>query len=177
HRGSVTEEYLRAMQVAWTADGPASYAGRYVRFRDVGARPRPARSPHLPIWVGGKGERALRRAARLGDGYLAIASDPQTLSAETARLRELAQQAARAPEELSVALIDGIVLGPEPLAPEGASLGGTPEQVLDGLRLFAAAGLQHLIAGISRAGDASFDAAVQALETVAATILPEARKM
>ncbi|MEO5841474.1 MAG: LLM class F420-dependent oxidoreductase [Acidimicrobiales bacterium] len=172
HRGSVTEDYLRAMREAWTADGAASYDGPYVRFRDVGTYPRPARSPHIPVWVGGKGDRALRRAVRLGDGYLAISADPMVLRAEVSRLHALADEAGRDPAELTVALIDGIVVTPAPLGADRSPLHGTAEQIVEGIGAFADAGLGHLVAGVRWAGDGSFAASVGALDIVAADVLP-----
>jgi probable F420-dependent oxidoreductase len=174
HRGSVSVDYLRAMQRAWTAETTVDYAGRYVRFEDVGVRPRPARSPRIPIWMGGAGERALRRSVEIADGYLAIASSPQQLAADTARLRELANSAGRAPESLSVALIEGIVLGSGAARLPGVSLQGTPARILDGLRAFGDAGLDHLIAGISLEGSRDLAASIDALEQVATEILPQA---
>ena len=175
-RGAVTMDYLRAMQAAWTAKEAASYSGPFVDFDEIGARPQPARETRLPVWIGGKGERALRRAVELGDGYLAIASDPTSLAAETARLRELAERAGRAPASITVSLIEGIVLGDGLPAIEGASMRATTEEVLEGLRSFADAGLEHLGAGISLASDPSFAGAVEALEQVATEVLPQARR-
>ncbi len=176
-RGAVTMDYLRAMQAAWTAKEAASYSGLFVHFDDLGARPKPAREPRLPIWIGGTGERALRRAIELGDGYLAISSTPESLAAETARLQELAQRAGRAPGSITVGLIDGIVLGQGLTPIEGVSMRGSSEQVLEGVKSFADAGLEHLVAGISLAADPSFAGAVEALELVAAEVLPQARQL
>ena len=172
HRGSVTEDFLRAMSEASTAKGAASYEGKYVRFRDVGTHPRPARTPHVPVWVGGKGDRALRRAVRLGDGYLAISADPVVLRAEVSRVRAIATEEGRDPAELTVALIDGVVVSRSPLGPQRSPLQGTAEQTLEGLHAFGEAGLQHLVAGVRSAGDGSFAASVGALDVVAAEVLP-----
>jgi probable F420-dependent oxidoreductase len=175
HRGSVTVDYLRAMRAAWTAEATASYHGRYVAFEDVGTRPRPARRPHVPIWVGGKGEQALRRAAQLGDGYLAISSSPKLLGEEVRRLHDHARRFGRDPTGLTVALIDGIGITDRPLNADRNPLHGTPEQIVEGLRAFAAAGLGHLVAGIRVAGEASLVAAKQAMQIVGREILPALR--
>lgn len=164
HRGSVTEDHLRAMREAWTADGPASHDGRFVSFRDVGTFPRPPRP--VPVWIGGKGDQALRRAARIGDGYFAISSDAEQLRSEVARLRELAKDVGRDPAELTVALIDGITFTDRPLDGERRPLSGTPEQVAEGLAALAAAGLDHLVAGIRLADDLTLEGALEALERV-----------
>jgi probable F420-dependent oxidoreductase len=172
HRGSVTEDHIRAMRTAWTADGAATHHGRWVRFDAVGARPQPPRDGHLPIWVGGKGERALRRAVRLGDGYLAIASDPALLRQEVDALHALAAIEARDPAELTVGLIEGIVVTDAPLGRDRSPLHGSPEQIVEGLLAFADAGLDHLVAGVRTQGDPGFAGTVHALDVVAAEVLP-----
>jgi probable F420-dependent oxidoreductase len=67
HRGRRCDEYIEAMRAAWR-DDPASYHGRYVNFDDVVLRPRPVNGG-VPILVGGDSPAAMRRAARLGDGW------------------------------------------------------------------------------------------------------------
>jgi probable F420-dependent oxidoreductase len=67
-RGRITDEYIRAMRVLWTEDEPA-FEGEFVSFRDVVFEPKPVQHPHPPIFVGGRSIFALRRAARLGDGW------------------------------------------------------------------------------------------------------------
>ncbi len=175
HRGSVTDDYLRAMKEAWLNTGPARYTGEYVRFTDVGTFPHPVRTPHIPIWTGGKGRQALRRAVRLGNGYLAISSDPAILRDEVAELRRLSEADRRDPEELTVAAQAGIILTHSP-APAGRDpLTGTPEQVIEGLRQYADAGLQHLVTAIRAEGDPSREGTLAAMERFAAEVLPVMR--
>jgi alkanesulfonate monooxygenase SsuD/methylene tetrahydromethanopterin reductase-like flavin-dependent oxidoreductase (luciferase family) len=47
-----------------------SHEGRYYRFSNVTATPRPVRRPAPPIWYGAISEAGARRAARLGDGLV-----------------------------------------------------------------------------------------------------------
>jgi probable F420-dependent oxidoreductase len=67
-RGAISNDYLAAITTLWMRD-VASYAGAFVAFKDVHTGPRPSRSPHPPIWVGGSSDAALRRAVRYGDGW------------------------------------------------------------------------------------------------------------
>ena len=67
-RGAISNDYLEAIKTLWTRD-VASYAGTCVSFKDVHTAPRPLRSPHPPIWIGGSTDAALRRAVRYGDGW------------------------------------------------------------------------------------------------------------
>ncbi|MEU6094309.1 TIGR03619 family F420-dependent LLM class oxidoreductase [Streptomyces sp. NPDC047079] len=67
-RGALTDEYLAALRVLWTEE-IASFHGDTVHFDHVHTDPRPARSPHPPIWVGGNSRAAVRRAALYGDAW------------------------------------------------------------------------------------------------------------
>ena len=67
-RGAITNEYLEAIKLLWTQD-VASYEGRFASFKDVNTAPRPIRSPHPPIWVGGPSDAAMRRTVRYGDAW------------------------------------------------------------------------------------------------------------
>jgi probable F420-dependent oxidoreductase len=172
HRGSVTEDWLAAMRVAWTATETAEHHGRFVTFDPVGTRPQPPRAGHIPVWIGGKGERALRRAARIGDGYFAISSEPDELTREVAHLRHLVEQSGRDPADLTVALIDGIVVTSHALGADRNPLHGTSAQIIDGIQRFADAGLDHLVAGVRTAGNATYAGCIAALDAVAAEVLP-----
>jgi probable F420-dependent oxidoreductase len=175
HRGSVTNDYLRAIKEAWLNTGPSWYSGRYVQFTDAGTFPHPVRRPHVPIWAGGKGEQALLRAARLCDGYIAISSDPDTLRREAAELRRRAESDRRDPDELTVAATAPITLTASPAGGERSTLTGTPEQIAEGLQRYAASGLQHLIATVRAEGDQGLDATLAAMEVVAREVLPGVR--
>ena len=67
-RGVITNDYLAAIKTCWTND-VASYDGQFVSFKDVHTAPRPAQTPHPPIWIGGRSDAALQRAIRYGDGW------------------------------------------------------------------------------------------------------------
>lgn len=66
-RGKRTDEMIDVMRLLWTGEY-VSYHGNHYRFDNVEANPKPA--GEVPIWIGGISQPALRRAARLGDGWL-----------------------------------------------------------------------------------------------------------
>jgi probable F420-dependent oxidoreductase len=95
HRGGITNEYLAAIRTLWTND-LASFKGRFVAFENVDTRPRPARQPHPPVWVGGATDAALRRAVRYGDAWHPIRSKVGWLrDTGLPRLREIAEKEGR----------------------------------------------------------------------------------
>lgn len=67
-RGARADECIEAMKALWTQPR-SSYSGEFVRFDGVIAYPKPVQRPHPPVFVGGVTRPALRRAARLGDGW------------------------------------------------------------------------------------------------------------
>ncbi len=74
-RGAVSDEYLRIFKALWTQD-PASFRGEFYSFEALRCLPHPTQKPHPPIWVGGHSKVALRRVARLGDGWHPVGATP-----------------------------------------------------------------------------------------------------
>jgi probable F420-dependent oxidoreductase len=108
-RGAVTDEYLLACRELWTKDNP-HFEGKYVKFTDILFEPKPVQKPHPPIWVGGESGPALRRTARLGDGWYPIGTNPQhrldsmkRFAAGVERLRRLVREAGRDPASVALA--------------------------------------------------------------------------
>jgi probable F420-dependent oxidoreductase len=97
-RGAQTDEYLRVIKSAWSADQP-SFAGKYLNFSGVTFAPRPAQTPHPPIWVGGLpgaiSSPALRRVALLGDVWHPLALSLADIEKGIATVRDLAAKAGR----------------------------------------------------------------------------------
>jgi probable F420-dependent oxidoreductase len=79
-RGRIADEYLEAMIELWTQEDPA-YEGRYVKFRDVAFAPKPVQKPHMPIWIGGDADGALKRAARFATGWWPFLTKPEDIPA------------------------------------------------------------------------------------------------
>jgi probable F420-dependent oxidoreductase len=86
-RRAVTDEYLEAMIELWTADRPR-FEGKYVSFSDIVFDPRPVQKPYPPIWMAGNSKSAVKRAARLGDGWSPNGISRQRVRQELAWMRE-----------------------------------------------------------------------------------------
>lgn len=94
-RGRVTDETLGAVAAAWES-APASFAGETIAFRDVVVAPRPARRPRPPFWIGGNSTAAVRRAARLGEGWIPWEIDLDEFRAKVEVLAVARREAGRA---------------------------------------------------------------------------------
>ncbi len=66
-RGDRADDALRALRASLSVTEPR-YEGRYYAYRDVVVDPS-AIQEHVPIWVGGRTSRSLRRAVQLADGW------------------------------------------------------------------------------------------------------------
>ena len=128
-RGARTDEYVEALRALWS--GPhAEFHGKFVDFDPVTCSPRPAQA-RIPIIVGGDTPAAVRRAARLGDGYFPGTSDANDLGKRIADLAAAAEQRGRDPKEIEVSAIFGAqmadpVAGVEQLAEIGVSRAMVP---------------------------------------------------
>lgn len=94
-RGAMFSECLEIVQKVW-AEESVTYHGRYYNFDDVTVTPRPFQSPRPPIWVGANSEAAMRRAARLADGWIVGFADRlPRLVGQLAEYRRLAEESGR----------------------------------------------------------------------------------
>ena len=92
-RGGYCNEFIEVLRLLWTNER-ASFAGEFFAFDDLISSPKPLQKPHPPIVVGGNRPPALRRAARLGDGWHPMNVSPdgvrrrlETVRAEATPLR------------------------------------------------------------------------------------------
>lgn len=79
-RGRICDEYLAAIVELWTSEAP-TFAGTYVSFDEIAFEPKPVQKPHVPIWIGGDADAALKRAARFGSGWWPFLTAPDDIPA------------------------------------------------------------------------------------------------
>jgi len=84
-RGQRADEYLAAMRSLW-CDEVSEFHGELYDLRPCRLYPKPVQSPHPPIHVGGESDAALRRVARLGQGWFSFGRLPEDLPAALDRL-------------------------------------------------------------------------------------------
>ncbi len=68
-------EQVEAIRALWT-QSPASYSGVFYDLQGVNIEPKPLQKPAPPIWFGANVDAALRRAARMADGWMGAGSSP-----------------------------------------------------------------------------------------------------
>jgi probable F420-dependent oxidoreductase len=161
-RGLVTDEYVAAFKALWTQPNPR-FEGKYVRFGDLAFDHKPVQRPHPPIWVGGESGPAMRRAARMGDAWYPIGTNPafpldsiELVEGGIAKLRRMAVVAGRAADAVGVVFrIQGYGPGVPARASDGGRrlFSGAMADVVGDIRRLAGLGVRAVDVGI-RAGTA-----------------------
>jgi probable F420-dependent oxidoreductase len=77
-RGQRTDEHVAVMKALW-CDEVSEFHGRHYDLRPCRMYPKPVQQPHPPILVGGESDAALRRVARLGQGWFTFNRRPEDL--------------------------------------------------------------------------------------------------
>ncbi len=149
-RGAITDEYLAAFKELWTSPDPR-FEGATTRFANIDFSPKPSQAPHPPIWVGGESGPAIRRAAKLGDAWYPIGTNPAhpmeslpRLRGGIERLRKACVAAGRDPASVQVAIrVQSFGPGVPATAGDGERrmFSGSMEEVVQDLRDLKALGL------------------------------------
>lgn len=101
NRAARTEEYLLAMKTLWS-EGLAEFSGQTVTLKPCHFNPKPVQSPHPPIIFGGESDPAMRRVARLGDGWYGYDLTPAELGLRLTELDAAMASAGRGRSEIQV---------------------------------------------------------------------------
>lgn len=172
-RGARTNEAIVALRALWR-DAEVTHSGRFFQIGPVRLAPPPAHAGGPPVWIGGRSDAALRRSARLGDGYVGYLLTADGFRERWDRIRALAHEYGRDPRSLTGALMAFIVVGRDretAVANAAAALGamyrrpmesaaaryaiaGTAAECRAAIEAYAAAGVEHLVLTPFGHGDA-----------------------
>jgi len=160
-RAKIADEALAVMRACWESEVP-EFHGEVFDFADFHFAPRPHAGRSLPILIGGASTAAMRRAARLGDGWIGDGLTFEELEMSLAQLASELKAAGRKRDEMEIAMRTGLQV----VADRGAitespsekgwksdefvSEGRTPfrgvrEEVVSDFRRAAELGVGHLI--------------------------------
>jgi probable F420-dependent oxidoreductase len=100
NRGRRSEEQVEVMRKLWTQE-LVTFQGQWHTITDAGLNPLPIQRP-IPIWFGGTDDRALRRLARLGDGWFPQLRPDETCQAAIEKVHSYAREAGRDPMSIGI---------------------------------------------------------------------------
>jgi probable F420-dependent oxidoreductase len=93
NRGSRVEEQVAVLRKLWT-EPLVNFRGKDHVIDNAGLNPMPIQRP-IPIWFGGSADQALRRAARLADGWMPAGRKPEDAKILVEQLEKYLQEAGR----------------------------------------------------------------------------------
>ncbi len=154
-RGAVSNEYIEGLKELWTSPDP-TFKGQFLSFSDLDFTPKPVQTPHPPFWIGGESPAAMRRVARLADGWMPIAGNPryplenfQQLESAIQRLRVMVEAEGRDPNRVKIrfggAWSDTKT---ETEAGQRQALTGNAAQVAEDIHSYRKLGVSHLYASL-----------------------------
>jgi len=108
-RGRRTDEGIEVMRKLWSESG-VNHEGRFFRLENANMQPKPVQKPSPPIWVAGRSEAAIKRTARLGDGYMPYLFSPERYRDSLQKVSAFAQQYGRDPSAIEAGLYQFICL-------------------------------------------------------------------
>ncbi len=85
-RGRRMDEGIAMMRAVWTQD-PVTFEAKYIpaKIADMTMLPQPI--SHIPLWIGGSSDAALRRTTRIADGWHGSRETPEEVAPIVQRLR------------------------------------------------------------------------------------------
>src|SRR6266851_563510 len=180
-------EGIALMKALWT-EPRITFDGEFWQLRDAPMEPKPFQKPYPPLWFGGSGPSALRRAVRLGHGFFGAGSTPTGRFADQVKIvREELAAAGRPAADFPIAKRVYIAIdedagrarrrindemerlyGRRSADIEAAAVAGTPADCAAALREVVAAGAELILFTpmFEQAGHA---------ERLAAEVIPQLR--
>jgi probable F420-dependent oxidoreductase len=153
-RGQVTDECIEIVKRICLG-GEVSFTGEHYQIAPLVSNPGSVQRPHPPILIGGTSNAALRRVARLGDGWLSTSVGPDRVEERLQVLRGLCKAQGRRFEDLSLCHKFFINIGEAEQRDDGSRIPGTgtPGDIRDDIRRFVDVGYDRFIVRY-RGGDA-----------------------
>ena len=99
-RGARQAEQVEVLRRLWSGE-LVSFTGRFHDLQDVSIVPPPVQRP-IPIWFGGSSDAVIRRAARLGDGWMPILAPDAQAEQKLGLLREQLTSFGRDPDKFGI---------------------------------------------------------------------------
>jgi probable F420-dependent oxidoreductase len=102
-RGRRLDESIAVCKRLWT-EPEIEHHGEFFDFAPVAFEPKPVQQPWPPLLIGGESDAALRRAARLADGWIGMSHTFESAPERIDRLRTLRDEHGRADEPFQICL-------------------------------------------------------------------------
>ena len=151
------EEATRQILALWGEQPVAPFEGTYYHSKELTENPKPVQKPHPPIMIGGSGEKVTLRLVAKYAQWCNVGGDPDTVGRLLQVLKGHCDDVGRDWDTLTKSCYTMVMIGKDEADVEkkretlsryiprrGASI-GTPAQLIEEFKRYAAAGVEYLI--------------------------------
>lgn len=112
------EAGIAVLRQAWSEPWLVEGDGGVFRYPRIHVTPHPARAGGPPLWIGALAEAAIRRAGRIGDGFMATEADPAAFGEQVRWALEELDRTGRDPDQFTISIHRPVFTwrGPDPWA-------------------------------------------------------------
>ncbi len=143
-RGKRADEFISVLKTIWTTD-PAEFHGKFFQLPKSIIQPKPVQKPHPPIYLAAFSPGAMKRTAKMADGWMPVGMTVDQLKATSTQLRSMAKDAGRNPADLKTIVRYNLSITPQPQGKDRALFSGTLTQIKDDIASVKAYGPDELI--------------------------------
>ena len=142
-RGALADEYLPLLKAIWTTN-PVEFRGKFFNVPKSYIDLKPVQKPHPPIYLGAFVPAALKRLAKLADGWNPVFLPVPVMADMFASIRQMTKEAGRDPSAIKMVVHAGLDLRDKAVDKDRAIFSGTLEQISDDVAACAKIGAEEV---------------------------------
>lgn len=128
NRGARADEFLAVLKAIWTTN-PVEFKGSFYTVPKSFIDCKPIQKPHPPIYMAAFAPAALKRIAKMADGWNPVALPPDAMAQMFDSVKQMAKAEGRDPASLKMVVRANIELFDKPRSKDGMIFTGTVEQI------------------------------------------------
>ena len=156
-RGPRADEFLQVLKAIWTTD-PVEFHGKFYHLPKSYLHHKPVQKPHPPIYMAAFAPRALKRLAKMADGWNPVAIPVDGMARMFSSIRQMAKEAGRDPSSLRMIVRANVEITDKPMGSKRVIFNGTLDQIKEDAAACNRIGAHELFF------DPTFYSAAQSLE-------------
>ena len=142
-RGALADEFLPLLKAIWTTN-PVEFHGKFFNVPQSYVNLKPVQKPHPRIILGAFVPAALKRLAKLADGWNPVFLPIPVMADMLGSIRQMARDAGRDPSAISMIVHAVLEITDKPLTKDRAIFSGSLEQISDDVRGCARIGAEEV---------------------------------
>jgi probable F420-dependent oxidoreductase len=132
-RGALADEFLPLLKAIWTTN-PVEFHGNFFNVPKSYINLKAVQKPHPPIYLGAFVPAALKRLAKLANGWNPVFLPLPVMAEIFGSIKQMAKEAGRDPSAMLMVVHAGLDITDKPLGKERAIFSGSLEQISDDVR-------------------------------------------